>query len=103
MITLHSNDSSVREGDHRPSPMVSNLQFNLLGNPEGIVHLHTQVSDGAFEFCVTKQNLDGSEIARLLVNLCRLGPPHGVGAIGAGFKANGGDPPVDNPSVLPGR
>jgi hypothetical protein len=79
------------------------LQFNLLSDPQSIVHLDTQVSDGAFKLGVTKQNLHGSEVASLLVNLCRLSSSQGVGPIGAGFKSDGHYPSLDNPGVLPGR
>jgi hypothetical protein len=30
---------------------------------EGIVHFDAQISDRAFDFCVSEQKLDGSEIA----------------------------------------
>lgn len=47
-------------------PMVTNLQFNLLSDPQSIVHLDAQVSDGAFKLGVTEQNLHGSEVAVFL-------------------------------------
>lgn len=52
------------------------LKLDLLSDPERVIDLHAEVSDGAFELCVTKQNLDSPEIASLLVNLRRLRSPH---------------------------
>jgi hypothetical protein len=60
------NVSRWRERDHRQSPMVRNLQFNLLSNPESLVHFDAKVADGAFKLSVTKWNMHGSEVARLL-------------------------------------
>jgi len=47
-------------------PMITNLQFNLLNDPLSIVHLDTQVSDGAFKLGMTEQNLHGSEVSVFL-------------------------------------
>jgi len=80
------HDGFWRERDHRLSPMVKNLKLNLLRNPERIVYLDAEVSDGAFELRVTEQNLDRPQIARLFVILCCLGSPHRVGAICAGIE-----------------
>lgn len=35
----------------------------VFGNCEGVIDLHTQVADGAFNFGMAKQELDGTEIA----------------------------------------
>ncbi len=34
------------------------LDFRLLGHLECIVHLNSEISDGAFNFCVAQQQLD---------------------------------------------
>jgi hypothetical protein len=45
----------------------------LLGDAERVVDLDTKVTDGAFELCVPKQELNRPQIAGLLVNLRGLG------------------------------
>src|ERR1051325_1972594 len=54
----------------------SQSEFNLLGDAKGVVHLDTEITDGAFEFRMPKQQLHGSQVTSLLVNLCGLGSPH---------------------------
>jgi hypothetical protein len=51
-------------------------EFDLLWDAERIVDLDAQVSDGAFELRMTKQQLHCSQIAGLLVDLCHLRSPH---------------------------
>lgn len=97
----HSDGRFWRETDHRLKPMVRRLQFNLLRDSQSVLHLNTKVANRAFELRVTEQNLDGSEVTRLLVNLHCLGSPHGVGAIGVSVKPDGRNPAVDNPGILP--
>ena len=36
------------------------LNVNLLRNCQGIIHVNAEVSNGAFDFPVTKQELDGA-------------------------------------------
>lgn len=77
--------------------------YSSIRNPEGIVYFDAKVADGAFQLRVTEQNLDGPKIARLLVNLCCLGAPHRVGAIGASVESDRRDPAMDNAGILPRR
>jgi len=66
--------------------MVERLKLNLLRDSQRIVYLDAEVSDGAFELRVAEQNLDCTEIARLLVNLGCLSSSHCVGAIFGGIQ-----------------
>src|ERR1051325_3812283 len=50
-----------------------------------------------------KQQLDCSQVACLLVNLRRLGPPHRVRSISRAIQTGALDPAMDNRSVLSGR
>jgi len=52
---------------------LSRSKFDLLRYDESVIDLYTQISNRAFELCVTKQQLDGAEIARFAVDLRRLG------------------------------
>lgn len=83
--------------------MVKTLKLNLLRDSQRVVYLDAQVSDGAFEFRVTEQNLDRPKIAGLFINLRSLCSPHGMGAICAGVEPDGRHPSVNDPSILPCR
>ena len=52
---------------------------------------------------VSEQQLHCSQVARLLVDLRRLRPPHRVGPISRAIKTNTFDPAMDDTSVLPRR
>ena len=82
-------------------PMVRILQRNLLSDSQSVIYLDAKVANCAFELRVTEENLDGSQVTCLFVNLRCFGSPHGVGAIGISVKPDGRDPSVDNPGVLP--
>jgi hypothetical protein len=47
-------------------------EFDVLRDTQSIVNLDTKIADRAFELGVPKQQLNGSQIASLLVDLCRL-------------------------------
>jgi hypothetical protein len=51
-------------------------QLDLLGDAERIIDLDAEVPHRAFELRVPEEQLDGSQIARLLLDLSRLCPPH---------------------------
>lgn len=74
-----------RERDHRLLPMVKSLKLDLT-EVQRVVCFDAKLSDGAFELRGVEQNPDCTKIARLLVNLCRLGSSHRVGAICAGIE-----------------
>ena len=38
------------------------LDLGLLGDLQGVIDLDTKVSDGALQFCLTEQELDGPQV-----------------------------------------
>jgi hypothetical protein len=44
-------------------------EVNLLGNIQRVVHLNSEVSDGAFQLGVTEEKLDCTQVACLPINL----------------------------------
>ena len=56
---------------HRDADCFSS-QLDLLGNGERVVDLDAEVSDSALELCMPEEQLDGSQVARLFVDLRRL-------------------------------
>jgi hypothetical protein len=64
--------------DQRASPSAvvtstARLQVSLLGDLQRIVNLDTEISDGAFELHVPKQELNGTEIPGAPVDQRSLG------------------------------
>jgi hypothetical protein len=43
------------------------LQLNLLRDSQSVIHLNAKAANRAFELRVTEQNLDSSQVTRLLV------------------------------------
>lgn len=66
-----------------------------------VFDVNTKIADGAFDFGVSQQDLNGAQIARGLVNDRRLGPPNRVSAILLDLEADAADPLVDKTSILP--
>ena len=58
------------------------LNLGLLGDFERVVDLDAEVPDGALQFGMAKQQLNGSEVLRALVDQGRFRSPHRVGSIG---------------------
>jgi DICT domain-containing protein len=52
----------------QPLPGVMDSNFSLLRHLQGVFDLDTEVSDCAFQLCVSKQQLYGTEILRLSVS-----------------------------------
>jgi hypothetical protein len=52
----------------------------LLRDRERVIDLNAQISDGALDFCVTEQELNGPKVAGAPIDQCRLGPPKGMRA-----------------------
>jgi hypothetical protein len=50
--------------------------LGLLGDLQRIVNFDAKVSDGALQLGMPKQELNGSEVLRTLVNQRCLGSPH---------------------------
>ena len=78
------------------------FRLDLLGNAERVVNLDAEIADGAFELCVSKQQLNRSQVPRLLVDLGRFRPSHRVSAVGGAVQSGARDPGVDDPSILSG-
>jgi hypothetical protein len=49
------------------------LNLRALGESERILNIDAKISDGAFNLGVTQQNLNGQQVASLLVNDGRFG------------------------------
>jgi hypothetical protein len=62
-----------------------------------------EVANRAFELGVLKQQLNGSEIASLLLNLRCLGAPHRMRAISRAIETGALDPAMDDAGVLSRR
>ena len=56
-------------------------EVNLLGNIQGVVHLNSEISDGAFQLGVSEEKLDCTQVAGLPINLASLGAAHRVRAV----------------------
>jgi len=52
------------------------LDFNRFSDSQSIFKLDTQVSYGTVHLCMSQQELNGAQVARLLVNLGDLRAPH---------------------------
>jgi len=55
--------------------------FCSLSKYEGVVNVHAQISYGVFDFRVSEQDLDCSQITSCMVDHCRLGAPKRVCSI----------------------
>ena len=51
-------------------------EFNLLRQCQGIIDLDAEVADRALDFRISEKKLDRSQIARLPIDLRRLGAAH---------------------------
>jgi hypothetical protein len=78
-------------------------QLNLLRDAERVIDLDAEITDRAFELRVPEEQLDGSQVAGLLVDLGRLRSPHRMRAIGGAVEPGALDPGMDDPRILPGR
>ena len=77
-----------------------NSQLDLLRGAERVADLDAEVADCAFELRMTQEKLNRPQIARLLVDLGRLRPPHRVRAVGGAVKPGALDPGVDNSCIV---
>ena len=78
------------------------LNLRALGESERILYIDTQISNSAFNLGVTQQNLNGAQVARLLVNDGRFGSAERVGAIVLPEQSNPGYPLINKSCILPG-
>jgi len=68
------------------------LDLCPLGKPHSIFNINAEIPHGALDFGVAQQDLPGAQIARLLVDDGRLGPPQGVGFVFLPAQTNARDP-----------
>ena len=76
------------------------LQLDLRGNAEGIVDLDAEVVDSAFEFDVSRSELNPLRFPVFFVDLRRPRSPHRVRRA---VKSGTPDPGIDDPSILSRR
>src|SRR5215467_8051274 len=88
---------------HREAAHHLDLQLDLLGYGKRVVYLDAEIAHRAFQLRVPEKQLHRSQVARFLIYLCRLGPSHGMRAIGRAIKPSARDPRMDDPGILPGR
>jgi hypothetical protein len=78
-------------------------ELNLLGDAEGVVDLDAELTDSAFELRVSEEELYGSQVARLLINLSRLCSAHRVRAVRRMIETGALNPSMDDARVLASR
>jgi len=74
---------------------------DLFSYREGIIDLDAEVSDGAFDFGVTEQELHGPQVLGSTINKCRLRSPQRMGAKELRNQSDVGNPIRKNPCILP--
>ena len=79
------------------------LKFDLLGDAERIINLDAKITHGALQLRVAEQQLHCSQIAGLLVNLCRLRSAQRMRAICRAIEPGAVRPSMDDAGVLPRR
>jgi hypothetical protein len=84
----------------RPRRRLFSSQLDLLGNAERVADFDAEVADSALELRMPEEQLDGSQVARLLVDLRRLRPTHRMRAVGGAVQPSGLDPSMDDPCIL---
>jgi hypothetical protein len=68
-----------------------------------VVNLNAEIANSAFDLGVAKEQLDGAQIAGAPVDQSCFGSAKRVRTELQRVKTDAGDPPTDQPSVLPGR
>jgi hypothetical protein len=75
---------------------IARLKFDLLRDAEGIINLDPEITHGALQLRVAKQQLHCSQIAGLLANLYRLRSAQRVRAICRATEPGALRPSMDN-------
>lgn len=91
-----------RIGACRPLPLRPS-EVNLFGKSQGVIDLHAEISNGAFELGVSQEELDRTKVAGLPVDHRYLGSPQRMCAVGGRVEADRTYPALNQPCVLPGR
>jgi len=73
----------------------SPLNLGAFRKLQGVFDVDTEISNGALDFRMTKQDLDGSQIARCLVNDRGFGAAERMRSVFLRLKADASDPFVD--------
>src|SRR6516165_8011913 len=79
------------------------LKFDLLRDAERVINLDPEITHGALQLRVTKQQLHRSQVAGLLVNLCRLRSAQIVRPVCRAVEPGAVRPSMDDAGVLPRR
>ena len=77
------------------------LYLRALGEGERILYVDTQISDSAFDLCVTEQYLHGAQVACLLVNDRCFGSAERMRPVVLPAQSDPGYPLVNKSSILP--
>ena len=85
----------------KASPAFTQSNLSLLGDLEGIVDLDSEIPDRALQLCVSKKEVNGSQILRPSINEGRLGPPNRVRSVRRGIKADLLHPTIYDAGILP--
>jgi len=80
----------------------SGLDFRLLRDLQRVIDHDAEVSDGAFQLGVSKQQLNGAQILHALVDQRHFGSPHRVRPVGRWIKPGSFGPAMHDPRVLAG-
>jgi len=81
----------------------SGLQLHLLRDGKSVVHLDSKIADGALQLRVAEQQLYGSQVAGLPVNLCRLRSAQRMRAVRRTIETGAFYPSTDDAGILPRR
>jgi hypothetical protein len=84
-------------------PQIARLKFDLLRDAGRIIDLDPEITHGALQLCVAEQQLNCSQVAGLLVNLCRLRSAQRMRAICRAIEPGAVRPSMDDAGVLPRR
>jgi hypothetical protein len=67
---------SWRESDTGVGAGGRRLELNLFSHVQGVVHLNPEIPDGAFQFGMTEEKLDCTQVSGLAINLGSLRAAH---------------------------
>jgi uncharacterized protein (DUF1778 family) len=76
--------------------------FRPLGKCNRVVNVHAKVAHSVFDVRMTKQDLDGAQVAGRLVDQRRLRPSHRVRAVLSNVQSDRADPLVNQSGILAG-